>query len=450
MTFVLRLRGFSLVTGLGVLTLSSVCALLGCPSPALESLETPVPSSSTTTPAPIDAPPATVPKASLPGISVLPRDYDFSANPAVISRIAESPHHYFRFINPVFTLAVCLRYADEVKKEPRVGLHGDPHVEQFAVTDIGRGLADLDDASFGPPIVDLVRMGTSIILTVHEKAAVAGFSGHEADALATLFKGYRKGIAEPGLQLDASELDKRLRKKFKKTREDFLAFTDKSMLPFADPADEAEARDLHARWKKEMLDKIVVVGKNKSFPATYFDLKRVGLVKIGIGSGLDHRYLMRVEGPTHASDDDRVFEIKHERVPPKGSCAEPSRDYRPDRFVFSEMTDTVVMPIEIPDAPYWVGEWSANYNEVRIDKSLETYADFDAVVFASGFLLGREHLRSLRATGSPMTDGASLEAARARLQLDAASEKTMIEASQTMAKETEDAWARFRDAAAAK
>ena len=47
---------------------------------------------------------------------------------------------------------------------PTVTLHGDPHLEQYAVTDAGRGLTDFDDASKGPAILDLVRFGRPKIM----------------------------------------------------------------------------------------------------------------------------------------------------------------------------------------------------------------------------------------------------------------------------------------------
>ncbi len=45
---------------------------------------------------------------------------------------------------------------------PTVNLHGDPHVEQYSVTESGRGLTDFDDASTGPAALDIVRFAVSI------------------------------------------------------------------------------------------------------------------------------------------------------------------------------------------------------------------------------------------------------------------------------------------------
>ena len=37
---------------------------------------------------------------------------------------------------------------------PLFNLHGDAHLEQYAITDLGRGLTDFDDSSRGPAIVE--------------------------------------------------------------------------------------------------------------------------------------------------------------------------------------------------------------------------------------------------------------------------------------------------------
>lgn len=40
---------------------------------------------------------------------------------------------------------------------PSGAVQGDAHLEQFVVTDDDFGLADFDNAGYGPAIVDLVR-----------------------------------------------------------------------------------------------------------------------------------------------------------------------------------------------------------------------------------------------------------------------------------------------------
>src|SRR5262249_36022489 len=63
---------------------------------------------------------------------------------------------YFRFNNRAWTARVCEAFAD-VTDVPVVRLHGDAHVEQFALSKDAWGLDDFDDSARGPLFVDIVR-----------------------------------------------------------------------------------------------------------------------------------------------------------------------------------------------------------------------------------------------------------------------------------------------------
>ena len=86
----------------------------------------------------------------LPALYVPLDSYDFSKNPELLKKIVASPYQYFRFINKRFAKAVCEKFEQELAGIPTVNLHGDPHIEQYSVTESGRGLTDFDDASTGP------------------------------------------------------------------------------------------------------------------------------------------------------------------------------------------------------------------------------------------------------------------------------------------------------------
>lgn len=94
--------------------------------------------------------------------------YDFGGNLALVERIVGTPHGYFRFINRQFAGRVCEMFAEDVARLPPVNLHGDAHLEQYAVTEMGYGLADFDDAAVGPAAIDLVRFGVSLRLAGEE------------------------------------------------------------------------------------------------------------------------------------------------------------------------------------------------------------------------------------------------------------------------------------------
>ena len=101
-----------------------------------------------------------------------------------------TPHGYFRFVNAAFAAETCRLFADVAASLPEVNLHGDAHVEQYAVTSLGRGLTDFDDCTRGEAVIDLVRFGASLLLAAREK----GWAAEEERFVDEFLKGYRDGL----------------------------------------------------------------------------------------------------------------------------------------------------------------------------------------------------------------------------------------------------------------
>src|SRR2546422_10354369 len=66
-------------------------------------------------------------------LRVSPQAPGLQARPALIGRLRDTPHAYFRFVNRPFTQAVCAQFDDARAGFPDVNLHGDAHLEQYAV-----------------------------------------------------------------------------------------------------------------------------------------------------------------------------------------------------------------------------------------------------------------------------------------------------------------------------
>ena len=73
-------------------------------------------------------------------------------------------------MNGAFAAETCSLFADVVDQMPEVNLHGDAHIEQYTVTNLGRGLSDFDDCTRGKAVIDLVRLGTSLLIAARERA----------------------------------------------------------------------------------------------------------------------------------------------------------------------------------------------------------------------------------------------------------------------------------------
>ena len=68
-----------------------------------------------------------------------------------------SAFRYFRMLARQFDARTCYEFRDLRWRLPSVAVHGDAHIEQFAITDTSSRLSDFDKSGFGPSVVDLVR-----------------------------------------------------------------------------------------------------------------------------------------------------------------------------------------------------------------------------------------------------------------------------------------------------
>ena len=159
-----------------------------------------------------------------PGARVGPLDIpadtpDIQTHAALRARLRASAHGYFRFINAAFTREVCRRFEDLKQPQPEVTLHGDCHVEQYAVTELGRGLTDFDDSAGGPAYVDIVRFGVSLHLAARQR----GWT-RQADWIYDAFRrGYRQALLDPRTTAPEPTVARRIADSFKDDRAASLA-----------------------------------------------------------------------------------------------------------------------------------------------------------------------------------------------------------------------------------
>ena len=331
-----------------------------------------------------------------------PDSYDFEENRKLMTRVVGSPHGYFRFVNREFSKEVCRRFTPYLDSTPMVNLHGDAHLEQYAVTNRSRGLADFDDSSTGPAVIDIVRFGVSIFLASRAK----GWEEHASPAFRSFLKAYRAGLADPTYEADVPTFTKRMRQGFSTDRMAALAHAESLMEPLEIMTPEEfreKAREYAAKVYRE----------NPSLPVGFFDVKNVGRLRIGIGSALDDKYLFRVEGPTKAAEDDLILEAKEVRsLKGVGCIARHDKDdvmrilRSLERIAYEpyEFTGHVTLyPKDgvLEKTTYWVHAWSDNYVELKIDRGLETPEDLMQIAADVGVQLGRGHPKGF---ASPTAD----------------------------------------------
>src|SRR5262245_15059183 len=153
------------------------------------------------------------------------------ASPELIDRLRADPFTYFRFINRVWTARVCEAFGD-VQDAPIVRLHGDAHVEQFALTKDAWGLDDFDDSTRGPTFIDLVRFLGSIDLATRQR----GWTSDRDVVWDRFLEGYRRGLSDSSYRPPEPDLIRQLRKEAPITRAAYLAWGEKQMQPMDEAA----------------------------------------------------------------------------------------------------------------------------------------------------------------------------------------------------------------------
>lgn len=314
-------------------------------------------------------------------------------HPALVARLRRDPFSFFRYVSGPFVAATCEGFADVQASLPVVNLHGDAHLEQYAVAEDGRGLADFDAATTGPYVVDLVRFATSLRLA----ARVRGLPAGSADGAITSFlSGYRAALRDPDVAAPEPGVLSRVRARFAPSAGAWLDRVERLMTP-PDDATRAKVRTANASFVDAMLR------QNPDLAPQFFDIRSLGILRMGVGSVHEKKFLARVAGATDAADDDVIYEVKEvARIEP-GTCVvgDPQRD--PARVIrgqarLSGVHQRFLGFVEMDGRKFYVHTWRVNYTELDVD-DIETAEDLGEVGYDVGIQLGRGHPAEISPSG---------------------------------------------------
>jgi hypothetical protein len=373
--------------------------------------------------------------AELPGTETpwLPASSEPLA-PELVEALRASPYAFFRFANRGWASRVCAAFADDLKSLDQVRLHGDAHVEQYAVTDSAYGLDDFDDTAQGPSIIDLVRFLGSLRLAARER----GWSG-QFDRLADAFlRGYRRGLNEPSANGPTPRIVGRLRQRPVRDQAAFLAWAEGLMTPVPPPI---------ARATHQAFDLLAATATGEPHrPAGYFKIKRMGAVNLGIGSRRLPKLLLRVEGPTAAADDDVILEAKAPASLIGVECLAPAEQSAAVRVVTGteqigrlrhEVLSLVpnLIPNDSTRNHWWIHDWTPSYIEVDI-QAFRSAAELSELAEDAGMQLGSATL--------PVDGAAALDRRRRESRAVAALDARLREHSIRLTNALLKAWEVFR------
>jgi hypothetical protein len=321
-----------------------------------------------------------------------PADFDFSENPDLLDRLLADAHGYFRFINVPFSQRVCDLLADqpaalssEQARSFQLNLHGDAHVEQYAITDLGRGLTDFDDSSQGPPFLDLMRFAVSLRLASRINA---WDDLAEGGLVRTFLRGYASALEDPAIEAPEPAVIERLRSSFSQDTTRYLAWVDSLMEP-VQPEVESELREALRSFAEVMAEEHPHVDRG------YFAPLSVGYLKLGVGSALDTKFIVRVEGPSPHPMDDDVIEIKRVRDLAGIECIQ-TQDDDPLRVLLSQARISYepfqwLGYIRLTEGNFWTHGWVHNYEEIDIDRTFQSPEELAEVAYDAGVQLGIGH-----------------------------------------------------------
>jgi uncharacterized protein (DUF2252 family) len=368
------------------------------------------------------------------GLYLSPQTPAIASNEKLRLRLASEPHAYFRYINVAFSRAVCYEFAASLGDLPSVNLHGDAHLEQYAVTDAGRGLTDFDDSSSGPPLIDLVRFGVSLRLASQARGWYAG----QEVALTTFLDAYVAALHDDTLTAPEPAFVAGVEAEFSDDRRDFLQWSD-SVSP---EVELEQQRAVDAAFTS------YVARRSEQTPDVdpgFFRVKRLGRPALGVGSASDEKYVLRVEGPTAADDDDLVLEAKELRDLVAIPCVRAGAKANPFRVLVGRV-HTPYLPylgyFGFHGKTFWVHAWQANYRELDIHDERLTTDDLQAVAYETGVQLARAHLQRWDGSADRQLGHRVEHAVEGRL--DAVREAVVVLTEGTLA-----AWERFRATGAA-
>ncbi len=364
-----------------------------------------------------------------------PSSRDFSNNPKLLERILATPHGYFRFINIPFSSEVCRRFGDVLPGTAFINLHGDAHIEQYAVTDLGRGLTDFDDTSRGPAVLDLLRLGVSLDLLARER----GWAEHSDELFDELLSAYRAALEDPEHEVEEPRFAADVRASFSYDRNAYFEWVESIMEPL--PAD--EAREIEAAMASYV--EVMLAERPETAP-DYFEILKLGRLRMGIGSALDLKYLVQFRGESDDPIDDVVVEVKEVRTLEGIECITAAQGADPFRILVGQSRIAyqpygLLGTMRFRDRAFWVHKWVDNYHEVDVDESFASLDELRQVVADIGVQLGKGHPKE--------TEAFDLQLRREQLRLLDADEVRIRRVRRELAELTVDAWERFREEAAA-
>jgi len=315
----------------------------------------------------------------------------------LIERLRADPYVYFRFVNRAWIARVCEVFGKDVEELPVVRLHGDAHVEQFAVMHDAWGLDDFDDSARGPAIIDIARFLGSIDLVTRQRS----WEKDRGKLFDRFVEGYKRGLIEPEYLPPPPDTVGRLRAQAPATRAAFLAWGESKMQPLNDASMKAVLAAVEAfAW--------IMARERPDLAPEYFHVVRAGWVQSGIGSAVTPKIILRVRGASDDPADDELLEskkigdlgglpcLKTSTVQPTLRVIDGSKKLGRLKYNILAAGPELVVPEVMARGErlqdWWIRSLDPSYRQISLT-DLKSVSDLFAIAYDSGIQLGAGRLQ---------------------------------------------------------
>ena len=325
-----------------------------------------------------------------------PRSLEGAA-PELVERLRADPYDYFRFVNRPWIARVCDDFARDLEGLPVVRLHGDAHVEQFALTHDAWGLDDFDDSARGPAAVDIVRFLGSVDLVARQRS----WEKHRDSLFDQFVAGYKRGLSEPHYLPRSPDIVRRLRAQAPATRAAFLAWGESKMQPLAEASVKAVVAAIEAFAQ-------IMLRERHDLGPEYFRVVRAGSVQSGVGSAATPKLMIRVRGPSDDPADDELLEskkigslnglrcLKTSAIQPTLRVIDGSKQLGRLKYNILAAGPELVIPEVMARGErlqdWWIRSLDPSYRQLRLTE-LQSVGDLAAISYDAGVQLGTGRLQ---------------------------------------------------------
>ena len=341
------------------------------------------------------------------------------AAPELIERLRADPYNYFRFVNRPWIARVCDDLGSDLRDLPVVRLHGDAHVEQFALQQDAWGIDDFDDSARGPAVVDIVRFLGSIDLVARRRSWEK-----DRDTLFDRFvEGYKQGLTDPRYLPPPPDIVGRLRAQAPADARGASRVGREQDEPLADMTMKAVVAAIEAFAR-------VVLRERPDLTPEYFRVVRAGWFKSGVGSAVLRKSWSASRGPSDDPADDELLELKKigdlsglsclktPAVQPTLRIIDGSKQLGRLKHNIMAAGPELIVPEVMARGQrlqdWWIRSLDPSYREVRLTE-LQSVRDLAAISYDSGVQLGAGRLQDQTVLLSGY-DRKRLSAAAAKLE----------------------------------